>query len=115
MIVCIQKKVDIKFKPIKGADHFYENFSNEFTEIVDNYIKENNLQKPENKKIILLQKLKKNNFDVVILAVPHKEIVSKGIKNIRSYLKPKNILISHFNEGSRERNFCLPLNCNIAK
>ena len=36
-----QKKVDIKFKPIKGADHFYENFSNEFTEIVDNYIKEN--------------------------------------------------------------------------
>ena len=36
-----QKKVDIKFKPIKGADHFYENFSNEFTEVVDKYIKEN--------------------------------------------------------------------------
>jgi Predicted hydrolase of the alpha/beta superfamily len=36
-----QKKVDIKFKPIKGADHFYENFSNEFTEIIDNYIKKN--------------------------------------------------------------------------
>ncbi len=36
-----QKKVNIKFKPLKGADHFYENYSNEFTEIVDNYIKEN--------------------------------------------------------------------------
>ena len=36
-----QKKVDIKFKSIKGADHFYENFSNEFNEIVENYIKEN--------------------------------------------------------------------------
>ena len=24
------KKVDIKFKPIKGADHFYESFSDEF-------------------------------------------------------------------------------------
>ena len=36
-----QKKVDIKFKPIKGADHFYENYSNQFTEIVDKYIKEN--------------------------------------------------------------------------
>ena len=36
-----QKKVDIKFKPIKGADHFYENYSNQFIEIVDKYIKEN--------------------------------------------------------------------------
>ena len=35
-----QKKVDIKFKPIKGADHFYENYSNEFTNIVDSYIKD---------------------------------------------------------------------------
>ena len=38
-----QKKVDIKFKAIKGADHFYENYSDEFTSIVDNYIK-NKLQ-----------------------------------------------------------------------
>ena len=52
-----------------------------------------NFEKTDDKKIILLQKLKKNNFDVVILAVPHKEIVSKGIKNIRSYLKPKNIFL----------------------
>ena len=35
-----QKKVDIKFKGIKGADHFYENFSDQFTETVDKYIKE---------------------------------------------------------------------------
>ena len=35
-----QKKVDIKFKPIKGADHFYENYSEEFTNIVDSYIKD---------------------------------------------------------------------------
>ena len=35
-----QKKVDIKFKSIKGANHFYENYSKEFTEIIDNYIKE---------------------------------------------------------------------------
>ena len=36
-----QKKADIKFKAIKGADHFYENYSEEFTTIVDNYIKDN--------------------------------------------------------------------------
>ena len=36
-----QKKADIKFKAIKGADHFYENYSEEFTSIVDNYIKDN--------------------------------------------------------------------------
>ena len=35
-----QKKVDIKFKPIKGADHFYENFSAEFEEAIKSYIKE---------------------------------------------------------------------------
>ena len=35
-----QKKVDIKFKAIKGADHFYENYSEEFSNIVDSYIKD---------------------------------------------------------------------------
>ena len=35
-----QKKVDIKFKPIKGADHFYENYAEEFSNIVDDYIKD---------------------------------------------------------------------------
>ena len=35
-----QKKVDIKFNPIKGADHFYENFSSEFEQSIRNYIKE---------------------------------------------------------------------------
>jgi len=35
-----QKKVDIKFKPIKGADHFYENYSNEFETNVKDYIKQ---------------------------------------------------------------------------
>ena len=35
-----QKKVDIKFKPVKGADHFFENFSEEFSNIVDSYIKD---------------------------------------------------------------------------
>ncbi len=33
-----QKKVDIKFKPIKGADHFYENFSDEFEKSIVDYI-----------------------------------------------------------------------------
>ena len=33
-----QKKVDIKFKPIKGADHFYESFSNEFENSINEYI-----------------------------------------------------------------------------
>ena len=33
-----QKKVDIKFKPIKGADHFYENYSNEFEKTINEYI-----------------------------------------------------------------------------
>jgi len=36
-----QKKVNIKFKPIKGADHFYENYSEDFTSIIETYIKEN--------------------------------------------------------------------------
>ena len=35
-----QKKVDIQFKIIKGADHFYENYSDQFSSIIDNYIKE---------------------------------------------------------------------------
>ena len=38
-----QKKVEIKFKSIKGADHFYENYSEDFSNIVDGYIK-NSLQ-----------------------------------------------------------------------
>jgi len=33
-----QKKVDISFKQIKGADHFYENHKSEFINIVDEYI-----------------------------------------------------------------------------
>ena len=35
-----QKKVDIKFKPIKGADHFYENYSDEFENSINDYINE---------------------------------------------------------------------------
>ena len=35
------KKVDISFKPIKGADHFYQNFSTEFEDSIKNYINEN--------------------------------------------------------------------------
>ena len=35
-----QKKVDIKFKPIKGADHFYESYSNEFEDSINEYIKQ---------------------------------------------------------------------------
>ncbi len=35
-----QKKVDIKFKAIKGADHFYENYSEELVKTVDAYIKD---------------------------------------------------------------------------
>ena len=33
-----QKKVDIKFKSIKGADHFYENFTSEFDKAIKEYI-----------------------------------------------------------------------------
>ena len=33
-----QKKININFKPIKGADHFYENFSSEFETCLKNYI-----------------------------------------------------------------------------
>ena len=34
-----QKKVDIQFKPIKGADHFYENYVDQFLSTIDTYIK----------------------------------------------------------------------------
>ena len=34
-----QKKADIIFKSIKGADHFYENYKKELISTVDNYIK----------------------------------------------------------------------------
>ena len=33
-----QKKVDIKFKPIKGADHYYESYTNEFEGSINEYI-----------------------------------------------------------------------------
>ena len=51
--------------------------------------------------IILTKKLKKHTFDVIILAVPHKVIVKKGIKVIKSFLKEKSIffdLKGYFNE-----------------
>jgi len=35
-----QKKVNINFKSIKGADHFYENFTEQFSSTIDSYIKE---------------------------------------------------------------------------
>ena len=35
-----QKKVNITFNPIKGADHFYENFSTDFEKSIKNYIME---------------------------------------------------------------------------
>ena len=53
------------------------------------------------KNIILTKKLKKNEFDIIILAVPHKVIVKKGIKLIKSYLKQKSIffdLKGYFNK-----------------
>ncbi len=51
--------------------------------------------------IIFTKKLKKHSFDVIILAVPHKVIVKKGIKVIKSFLKQKSIffdLKGYFNE-----------------
>ena len=33
-----QKKVNINFKPIKGADHFYESYSEQFEEAIGEYI-----------------------------------------------------------------------------
>ena len=50
---------------------------------------------------ILVKKIKKNTFDIIILAVPHKVIVNKGIKVIKSYLKQKSLffdLKGHFNK-----------------
>ena len=35
-----QKKVDIKYKVIKGADHFYENHKEEFNNVLEEYIKD---------------------------------------------------------------------------
>ena len=43
------------------------------------------------KNLILKKNLKKNSFDVIILAVPHKLIVNKGSKVIKSYLKQKSV------------------------
>ena len=40
-----QKKVDIVFKTIKGADHFYENYKEEFSTIVNSYIENKLLEK----------------------------------------------------------------------
>ena len=40
-----QKKVDIVFRPIKGADHFYENYKEEFLSIVNSYIENKLLEK----------------------------------------------------------------------
>ncbi len=50
-----------------------------------------NIKSFKEKNIILVKKLKKNTFDIIILAVPHKVIVKKGIKVIKSYLKQKSI------------------------
>ena len=61
-----------------------------------------NIENTNDKKIILLKKLEKNTFDVIILAVPHKKIVSKGVKKIKSYLKQKSIFLDlkgYFNKG----------------
>ena len=40
-----QKKANIVFKPIKGADHFYENYKEEFLSIVNSYIENKLLEK----------------------------------------------------------------------
>ena len=40
-----QKKVDIVFRSIKGADHFYENYKEEFLSIVNSYIENKLLEK----------------------------------------------------------------------
>ena len=52
-----------------------------------------NIEDINDKKIIYLNSLKKNTYDVIILAVPHREIVSKGIIKIKSYMKQKSIFI----------------------
>ncbi|MDB3944082.1 nucleotide sugar dehydrogenase [Candidatus Pelagibacter sp.] len=64
-----------------------------------------NIDITEDKKIIQLKKLKKNTFDVIILAVPHNKIVSKGVKKIKSYLKQKSIFLDlkgFFNKGNSD-------------
>ena len=40
-----QRKADIVFKSIKGADHFYENYKEEFLSIVNSYIENKLLEK----------------------------------------------------------------------
>ena len=52
-----------------------------------------NKENIKEKNLTLLKKIDKKNFDVIILAVPHKQIISKGIKKIKSYLKQKNIFL----------------------
>ena len=60
-----------------------------------------NIKSLKEEDIILEKKLNKNTFDIIILAVPHKNIVKKGIKVIKSYLKQKSIffdLKGYFNK-----------------
>ena len=40
-----QKKVDIIFRSIKGADHFYENYKKEFLSVINSYIENKLLEK----------------------------------------------------------------------
>ena len=53
----------------------------------------------------LVKKLKKNSYDAIILAVPHKAIVQKGVKVIKSYLKKNSIffdLKGYFNKKNSD-------------
>ncbi len=60
-----------------------------------------NTKRLKEEDIILKKNLKKNSFDIIILAVPHKLIVKRGVKVIKSYLKQKHLffdLKGHFNK-----------------
>lgn len=59
------------------------------TFIYEPYISSKDIYK--NKDLIFKKKLKKNFYDVIILSVPHK-ILLNYIKNIKKYLKKKNIV-----------------------
>ena len=50
-----------------------------------------NKENIKEKNLIFLKKINKNSFDAIILAVPHKKIISKGIKKIKSYLKNNHV------------------------
>ena len=52
--------------------------------ITDNFFADNNVKK--------LKKIKKNYYDSIVIAVPHKKFLDLGIKNIKKFAKKNNVI-----------------------